>query len=174
MEHFEFDSSLNTNGSQYRHNENLILKDIKKNVSDCYTSYIKQECKSEYLLNNLFKSFNKHYDKINDYEDNLITNKIIRNDANFITCFFIEDVSPLGNYYKDKAKHINMLIIKQFLDLLENSKKLDYILYGAYVGNNYKLWFLNLNNIKNYRKFEEDINDINLMQYSPMLTSFKV
>lgn len=167
VEHFEFDASIRSKkGSQYRQNEsrvnskfNHLLNSLKKgNIN--HSCSIKHECSAEKYINNLKHNFNQHYAKIDSYINNLKTKGIIKETTKTKICFFIEDVTCLGSYVLEKGqpKSIVLLYIKQFLDLLDNSPKVDYIFYGGFNGNTDWLWFMSRENIIEFRNKEIDLD----------------
>lgn len=167
VEHFEFDSSIRSRkGSQYRKSESIVnqkfeqLFDSRKERDVHYSDTIEHRCSAENYIKNITHNFNQHYSKIDRYIENLKLEGVIKDKTKIKICFFIEDVTCLGSYVLNnyRPESIVLLYVKQFLDILETSPKVDYIFYGGSNGNKDWLWFMSRDNIKEFRKKEIDLN----------------
>jgi hypothetical protein len=110
-------------------------------------------------LANCAVAFGEHYDRRGEYKRNLETEGILRPGGKVKTCFFIEDVTPLGSYIvnSDGMHELVLLYVKQFLDMFERSEELDYVFFGCFMGCSDSLWYMGRNEIKYYRKKEMDL-----------------
>lgn len=122
---------------------------------------IEQKCSTDNYLNNFEENFYKHYTKIDIYINNLRKIGIINDKTKFKICFFIEDVTCFGSFILDESdpKGIVLLYVKQFLDILENSDRVDYVFFGGQHFNKKCLWFMSRDNINAFRKKEINIKD---------------
>ena len=124
FEHFEFDASQmsKNKGSFYKRQENEAFKQIdiktkerllsKKASQDSVTSYgafttpIKSNYNKEFWKINFISTFNKHYDKVEQYKNNLVDKGIINNKTKIKNVFVIEDVTELGANRFDDAQNV--------------------------------------------------------------------
>ena len=97
---------------------NLLDEDVKK--------------KGIYYVENFLAQFISHYDKIDDYKTEM--QKELKKDfKNIYMGFLIEDASPLGSLYLNnnhKMCCLDLLQTKEFLDIFEQSSKLDFALFS--------------------------------------------
>jgi hypothetical protein len=110
-------------------------------------------------LANCAVSFGEHYNRLEEYKMMLQEKGIVRQGGRIKTCFFIEDVTPLGSYIvqADGMHELVLLYVKQFLDLFERSRELDHVFFGCFMGCSDSLWYMGRNEIKYYRKKEMDL-----------------
>ena len=185
IEHFEFDSYKNNKkGSDYKIKEYEIEKKFsafmrrelpkRKNVS--LTNILKSSSTLENYYTNFTTHFLNHYNKIDEYKNN-IKSKINIKDKELEMWFFVEDVSPLGSYFMNKKREINLLHPFYNIDiikLLENSPKVKGIILGTYAMKEYKVIFIynNDKNIENLKKNIVDITENNFLSFEPHTTGF--
>lgn len=110
-------------------------------------------------LANCAVAFGERYDRLGAYKKMLEGEKILRPGERIRTCFFIEDITPLGSYIvnPDGMHELVLLYVKQFLDLFERSEELDHVFFGCFMGCSDSLWYMGRNEIKYYRKKEMDL-----------------
>lgn len=110
-------------------------------------------------LANCAVAFGEHYDRLGEYKKALENEGIIRPGGRVKTCFFIEDITPLGSYIvsPDGMHELVLFYVKQFLDLFERSEELDYVFFGCFMGRTDSLWYMGRNEVKYYRKKEMDL-----------------
>lgn len=110
-------------------------------------------------LANCAVAFGQHYDRLREYKKMLENEGILRPGGRVKTCFFIEDVTPLGSYIvnPDGMYELVLFYVKQFLDLFERSEELDHAFFGCFMGCSDSLWYMGRNEIKYYRKKEMDL-----------------
>ena len=111
-----------------------------------------------YLIN-CIGAFSQHYAFLDEYKKALRNESICRPSCRMKTCFFIEDTTPLGSYIlsADGMHELTLGYVKQFLDIFENSPKLDYIFCGCFRGCSDSLWFIRREDIPRYRENEIDL-----------------
>ena len=111
-----------------------------------------------YLINCTVR-FEEHYARLDTYKDALLKGGIYDPSCRIKTCFFIEDTTPLGSYILDGEgmEEIVLFYVKQFLNLFEASRQLDYVFFGNFKGRSDGLWFMGREDISCYRKKESDI-----------------
>jgi hypothetical protein len=109
-----------------------------------------------YLINCML-SFEQHYAQLGEYRKTLQDEGWTS--CRMKTCFFIEDLTPLGSYIlsADGMNELVLLYVKQFLDLFERSPDLDYVFFGCFKGCSETLWFMGRDDISCYRKKEMDL-----------------
>lgn len=168
IEHFEFDSYKNTTkkGSDYKFQDDEIKRNMQKEINERiingneteFSVHDKYENNSSLrnYKNNFLKMFESHYSKINDYKNNI--KSIYGEEKTIAFWFFIEDVSPLGNYvYKRKDSHITPILpifFPEIRDIFKQSKKITGIIFGIHVGDGRKL-FLFKNDEITMKRIEE-------------------
>lgn len=167
IEHFEFDSGdlLNNKGSKFKKSEKdfitALYNESKNKNSLQKTEEMQISISSKNYIDNLLRVFNKHYNKIDKYLEN-IKNKyndyIIEN-----VWFFIEESLPFVSQYNEED--IYLIFVKQFIDKLEQSSKLGGILFKTTDHDGKKVIFVFRNtptNIKYLRENEFDMEDKNI------------
>lgn len=148
FEHFEFDASkkTRTKGSNFRKqekeadktidlksNELLSTKHAKENEITNYGT-ISAEIKSNYQKNfwkqNFIDVFLKHYNKLDEYRNNLTLKGVVNTNTKIKNIFVIEDVTEFGVFEAtDKNKIFNPYDFDFCIDLLINSKNVDYFIF---------------------------------------------
>ncbi|MDP4152868.1 MAG: hypothetical protein Q8865_05420 [Bacillota bacterium] len=173
FEHFEFDSSNHKRkGSTYR--KKLASIEADKDLGVKHFE-LPSTLTSKNYVNNLTRSFEEHYKKIELYKKNIAKIAKSDGDINFKVCFFIQDVTPLGNYSNDNNKPLTIFDCKQFLDLFENSPDLDWVLfYNKEIGYEEITWFLSRDSLSEYRKNELDFNKVHFINRSPQCIQARI
>jgi hypothetical protein len=177
IEHFEIDCYVSgSKGSKHRIEKARINRTQKKipptedgviihdsiNGDSSYKSYVK----------NVEKTFREHYGKIAKYTDN------IRRDyakKDIIVCFLIEDVSPLGTMVCQKGRMEPVVLgcSSEFLNLLKNSKQVDYVMACSEYENNKYIWVISNEEIDEYLKNAKDYANMDFMDFKPRVSIYK-
>lgn len=186
IEHFEFDSYKNTNkkGSNYRvennriknNFDNYVDKELVERKTLTLTDSIKSTSSLKDYYDNFTKQFVKHYKNVDKYIKNIKSQTNMDNKEIEIW-FFIEDVTPLGNYFLSSDKKIfllNPFYNKKIVELIENSSKLSGIILGLYAMKEHRVQIA-YNDRKNIKRFKENkivVNDNNYLSFHPQTTGF--
>ena len=111
-----------------------------------------------YLLN-CVTAFLRRYAYLDEYKNTLRKEGLCSPSCRIKTCFFIEDTTPLGSYIMSAEGMQELMLgyVKQFLDLFENSPKLDYVFTGCFKGRSNSLCFIRREDTAYYRKKEIDL-----------------
>lgn len=134
VEHFQFDSSKKKRGGSSLQQEEArvdkeIIRDYRSQVKDEYYTEreINVHLSFENYINSLLESFKRHYNNVLEYKNNL---KKYAPDKKVILAFYIEDITSVGNYIVNQKgrEHIIPFCVKEFLDVLQNSLELDYVM----------------------------------------------
>lgn len=187
IEHFEFDSYNNLKkGSDYQIKEKIIQRKMDKQIENDLISKktmlindkIENTSTLENYYNNFIKVFENHYKKIESYKEHIecdfdCKNKIIE------FWFFIEDVTPLGNYFiSSKGNNCLMspLYSNEIIDLLKKSKKLKGIIVGRYAMNKYNLCIINNEEkvLEKFNKEKEEVTNEKFYSFDPQTTGFAI
>lgn len=184
IEHFSFDSSHYKDGSQFRKEEDYSNKILSKNLKldkdqefKVSSSKIEYEGSIEDYIKNAINTFNDHYVKYNVYKNNLYEKNLIHSDSQIIFAFYIQDLSPFANFVEGK-RGANLLLFKDFLDVIQDSYKLDCIFYSNETGGNNNMYFLkNEKESINYVRNNNDIisdKDIDFYCWQPNVIGYSV
>lgn len=170
IEHFEFDCYNRTKkGSKYKREYFIMDKKLKgemleklenNNEASVHGKIIENTSLSNYI-NNFKESYEEHYNKIENYNQNIIE-KFSCDKDNIINCFLIEDTTPLGVYYlDDKRKQYNLIPIKieEILDFISERKKVKYLIFPVMIGQERKVIILE-NKEKYINMFKETLPTI--------------
>lgn len=130
IEVFCFDSSI----SSFRKGSNAIArkKQIIKNSfgKESYTEKYNTKQSLTYYQNSIKSIFAKHYSQVDNYIENITKKENITKDK-IKVCFFIIEDTPCGCLYFNKDLndffYYMPLYDKEFVNLLENSQKVDYV-----------------------------------------------
>lgn len=184
IEHFEFDSSnQNKGGSEYRRNKAGVDKALRDFSPPGGKGLFDRDIKCTHSTNdyitNFANIFNAHYGKIDAYIEKLQGIKVINDRSDVKVCFFIEDVTLMGNNYVDKTdgviKPLVLLYCKQFIDIFEQSTKLDYIFFGNYDASEkcFNLNFISRNVIDDFLKKEIDLVNVEIIDLDLHVTGYQ-
>jgi len=178
IEHFRFDSSkrLKNNGSSQIKNSCEINKDFQQKIKECEDDVVSipYGINNESNLQTYTKEFNRnfkvHLNKIDDYLQNLSNHNIINNDTNILKAFFIEDVSDwnqviIDNHFYD-VDFLYTSILWDFVEDNEVQKTLDYLFIGVDLGNEHKLYLVDLSTNFNYKKVSTNLDENNFKSRS--------
>lgn len=164
IEHFEIDGYPEKKKGSSKLKENEIrlerraMEILRENrvamVQDCldeanaYTKFIKN-CK---------RRFDKHYTQIDQYKQNLIESGVATPDTEFLICFLMEDVSPLGTWACDETGLHPVCLgeSQEFLDFWKDRPNVDWILSAIETDAGYKPYFLSRNEIGDYESRARD------------------
>ncbi len=151
IEHFQIDASKfkSNKGNidkierfkRHRRFDEFACNSTESSVS--LSMKIDVEYQKEYYIANLIRAFSEHYLKIDSYIENI--NQIIRDQNKKIKiAFYIEDTNPVGTYWLAQGGIEPFIIfqLNEFLNLLKESPKVDYIFYSNYFNTKYHMNFL--------------------------------
>lgn len=185
VEHFEFDCyCANRKGSQNRKEQSRIRRAsaaiIPTEEGIEFHDYIRGESSNKSYLQNVCRSFEEHYAHIPMYQDNLKNERIVDGFIKTEVMFLIEDVSPLGAEVIEREGYSTLRIpivlaqCKEFLDLLRERPKVDYILACSSVENNQYVWFIDQTEINRYYQNTIDYESMQFLAYTPRVSQFKM
>lgn len=148
FEHFEIDASLfeKGKGSTYKRKSNVADKQLiqesneriknskinKNEISSCGTTFktISQGANKQNLKNNFIRIFDKHYNNIEEYKNNvkIITNK---NFKKYKTIFIIEQTTEFGGwvYKNNQPTSLELFYCDFVLEKMKNSLNVDYFIF---------------------------------------------
>ena len=138
IEHFEFDSYKNTRkGSDFKIQDNIIeqkmQKEINSNLKDKDEIMIHDQIENNSSLKQYYDNFRKvllsHIDNIPEYKEHIINDFGDKKEIEF--WFFVEDVSPLGSYYRKTNIHPSLLLpfSKENIEILKQHKEIKGIIF---------------------------------------------
>ena len=154
IEHFTFDNSpiRDRAGSDLRRVQSENNKKIYKKLDEMPFSKIYENIEgrgivvekesvaqsSDYYVDNLTKQFLNHAGKIPTYKEH-IAKKYSQPFQKTIMGFVIEEVSTFGSTFVEKGQQYNVDLkqTKEFLDLFESQKDLDFVLYTISLHNGF-------------------------------------
>ena len=146
LEHFSFDASHESRKGMEGIREEKLLE---CRISTSVTTENGTFDKGNYIitLKDLQKNFEKHfydhYLKIDSYKEHLVSAGILHDTDELIVGFFAENLYPPyycnGNRYKGELLYS---LTKQFVELLQCSPKVQFMLFGGYVGGELKLVYV--------------------------------
>jgi len=142
IEHFQFDSykSSKGKGSAGIRDEFMTGKEIEEKYKELRQQGKRETVQLSRRLStpmsyddyraNLVNGFNSHYERISEYKSNLRAAAPQTQEVKI--CFYIEDATPLGNYYASKNERLPLepLFVKEFAEALMNANELDYVIYS--------------------------------------------
>jgi len=161
VEHFEFDSfQVTRKGSSSRTEQARIEREqsqISANPEGVvYHSKIKANSSYHDYVANVTRGFTDHYKRIAVYKKNLVDKGFLSAAMTTKTLFLIDDVSPIGSIAFDrcgKEQQTVPVVLAQcpeFLQLLECSPNLDYVLCCSSAGSDEFIWFIDLSELPAY------------------------
>lgn len=175
FEHFEFDCSPSRRkGSKLRESIASVNRKIDEGISNSkneeinFTNVIEQgyadlsngtityhvgkdgdKYRDNYIAN-FSRSFSKHNQQIENYKINCL-NEIKSEIKEMVTSFVVEDVTLGGTYYLNKSKSagdaVNLLLTKQFIEIVEKSK-VDFVIFSTIQDNTCFIFDRNIINDK--------------------------
>lgn len=182
VEHFEFDCYPVTErgGSSFRLEDARIIKREEsiipmENESVEIHDTIQGIPTYQNYIQNASRSFIKHYKKIDLYVRNLKEQGVPVENMDIEIMFFIVDVSPLGTIVLDKQATIPVVLAlsSEFLDLLEKSPRVNYVLAcSEYDGHIYR-WLIDRKQLKRYRKKVVDYSTMEMPRLTPHVLTIK-
>jgi hypothetical protein len=185
VEHFEFDSSrVIKKGSTNRIEQARIEREQQKVLPTrdgvVYHSKNKAVCSYQDYINNVIRNFLDHYQRIETYKKNLISRKIVASDASIKTMFLIEDVSQIGNivvnFVDGRPQKMPVILAQspEFLDLVSQSRAVDYVLCCSYVCDSEYVWFIDQDEIEAYRVEQCDYVSMKFLSNFPSVVISKI
>lgn len=181
IEHFEFDSyPVTRKGSKNRREQDRIERCAERVEPSAQGMYYHNEIRGDSSLQsylcNCLGSFQRHYQQIGRYKDNLRKYDLISDSVEVKVMFLIEDVSPLGSIISetDGLKALSLHMCKEFLTELEMSPQVDYVLTCSCAGNSQRVWFIDRSDIFEYKKFAKSSEEMNMLKFEPKVLGFKV
>ncbi len=166
LEHFQFDNSNNNSkGSIQRQ----ICADSERNLNNIlnngkiFVSIPETVTKSgQFYVKSFQKQFCTHANKIGIYKKE-IQEKARKKYNKFLMGFVIEDASLYGSIYLDNGdfRCVDLLETKEFLDLFEKTKDLDFVIFAMTGSSENKLLsFISRNTIEQHRKNQIEASKI--------------
>ncbi len=169
IEHFEFDATQTTNRGMKGFARESEIKRNFSNLPYENTGFktcvekIDKSISKEWYLENITRVFKGHCDKIPQYKQNLIKEKKASENSDFVVGFFIENEFPPYYNVGDALSlqyALNLLNVKQFLDIFESHKDVYFVLFGGCFDRERQLYYINRDTIPLYREFEIDIKSV--------------
>ncbi len=185
MEHFEFDCyKVTKKGSEHRREEARIQRreDAIKPTESGTTLHdvIHGDSSYDYYIENVKRSFLEHYSKIDTYILNLTKAGVINKQSVVKVVFFIEDVSPLGTTVfkregpSDGLIHVTLSDSREFLDLLKENDRVDYVLACSSYDNKQEVWFIDREQLNSYYENVIDYSSMQFLRFQPHVVAYKV
>ena len=185
VEHFEFDCYKKTRkGSKNKQEQARINKKSETFPATeegvIFHDIIHGESSFDNYINNAINAFEDHYKHIDVYIENLKRDSIINENDIVKVVFFIEDVSPLGSIaIERKGYNANMIAIvlaqcKQFIELIKDREKVNYVIACSETGNNNSIWFIDRNDIDDYLKNVVDFENMDFLSCEPHVIEGKM
>ena len=181
VEHFEFDCYRNDkSGSKNKKEMARIERAYSSlpisNMDVSLHDKINGESSYEQYVQNIKKTFKKHYSKIDEYKNNLHNLSFINVNTPIKTAFLIEDTSPLGTAAYDINGKYDIVLSrsKEFLQLMRVSSELDYVIACSYDGNKNIIWLIEQEKIDEYESNIIDYANMDFMNYVPQVLSFRI
>lgn len=171
LEHFEFDGSnerrkggMQGLSEEYKAREEQHKFLTENDEGQLVSNYSYYQTQVDYL-NNFRKHFYRHYEKIPEYISHLTELSQINSNSNIITGFFIENrIPPLYIDIDNDIDELVLLYSKQFLNIFEDSKKLDFVLFGGLFGEKNRLFYIDRSMISTYKLSEIDLDKIEFLK----------
>lgn len=185
IEHFEIDASRSIKS---KGNLDKIEKHKRKLKFDAYANSLnsksvsltmKVDCKysKEYYINNLVRSYNQHYAKIDKYVSNVLNEAVTDKNKEIKKAFFIEDTNPLGSYHlvDGMPKSIVLFFMIEFLELIKESSNLDYIFFSNHSNDKQSAHFMSINDesIKKISENALNIDDKDFFCFEPVEVAYR-
>lgn len=136
LEHFEFDASRNTRkGMKGRAEEARLEQRLNEVPMDCsmHIDAVRYEMSIHDWQANFERTFQKHYDRIDAYKEH-VTDRTGNCNKPILVGFLIEqDFSPFIDI-SHKPDELPYFKTTQFAEVIQNSPKLDFVLFCGYLG----------------------------------------
>ena len=138
IECFKFDSSHKTRkGSSLTRAEDKLERDLLSEYYETNNNYQvkKNDTNLSYedYVESAISALQKHTKKIHTYRENLME---LAHGRKTLLCFFIKDVTVLGNYArteKNRVEPLSILCVKKFLEEIKKCDGLDYMISSSQV-----------------------------------------
>ena len=184
IEHFAFDCyKVKKKGSEHRRELARIQRkeDAMQPTEDGTKLHevVHGESSYEDYIANVTRSFYEHYSHIDLYQQNLKNAGIITEKTKVEVMFFIEDVSPLGTVvFNSESEDGGIVMVtladsKEFLDLLNNNNRLDYVLACSTYNNTREIWFIDCHQLDEYYGHVIDYASMQFLNFKPHVVAFK-
>ncbi len=184
IEHFEFDSYHNgKKGSDSRIKLSEIDRNLDRCVENClesegivrYNDELKPTASYQNYITNFSTHFCNHYGKIDSYLSHISDKNNCRH-KKIEMWFFIEDATPLGNYYIEKGSIYPLIPFcnEGIISMLEKSPKCNGIIF-RYFAHSKNFVLLVHNDPKSLTKLKYKIKDIkeeDFFSYTPQVSKF--
>lgn len=179
MEHFTFDNSqiIENAGLNLRRQQKITKINLDRKLDAMsFHSYNKFQARgvvveyenikasSEFYIENFKKQFIKHANKIEEYKKE-ITSKINASYNKILVGFIVEEVGSFGSFFRENHKifYVDLINTKEFLDLFEAQKNLDFVIFAPSLENGVKFQsFISRNSIKKVREYQYELKSRNL------------
>ena len=175
FEHFTIDAS-HTNRKGSLEQKEIVRIDSK--VDELYSKgnnghisdKIKGKANFENFKINIRSTYQKHVKSIPDYIETLNKKQVVNSDSEIITCFFIENTSPMGNYLliENKLREFNLFTADFFIDLLDNTENNpDFLFYAQETKDAPILLLMCTAKLDIYKKHTIKITNNNFIAFNP-------
>lgn len=180
IEHFRIDGyeTFSNGGSVLISNENKISKQPFVKIGNTSVRNVQIGTINAYdrYIVNAKARFDKHYRRIKEYKKNLIAKGIADNSSEFIVCFLMDDVSPLGTLTSDGDKIYPVCLAKskEFLDYFEGKTAVDWIISAVQIESDYYPYFFSRNDIEDCSKQAIDYSKLQFLGSNTGCIDFQV
>ncbi len=182
IEHFEFDCyhAAKNGSSSFRREEARIKRvfdavPLTEQRITVMRDVIRGKSSYEDYVKNVRRNFLKHYKKIDKYFEKLKEVGVIREETDVKVMFLIDDVSPLGALVVDNndkwnegdTSSVQLSCSIEFLNLLTDSPKVDYVISCSTCFSNPMVWFISRNNLSAYYQHSVDYASMRFLSLTP-------
>ncbi len=182
VEHFEFDCYKNNrSGSENRKESSRIERAFDsipaREMNKLFHDQINGESSYEQYIQNITKTFEKHYVRIEEYKRHLQELRIFDENTPIKMAFLIEDSSPLGakTYDADGRQYpIVLSQSKEFLALMRNNTDVDYVIACSYDGAKDVIWLIVQEKLEEYETNSVDYANMSFMNIEPQVLGFHI
>lgn len=179
IEHFEFDSYQNTSkGSNFKMQDTYIKQNMKNDKESWHHENITCTSNLKNYYSNFNKIFKSHVDNIPAYRKRIIKKFGDRKNIEF--WFFVEDVTPLGNYYYRKKDFTIVPLLpfsKDFIQILKMHKEIKGIIFGRFNINKFELVLIK-NDDKTIKKIESHdlfkVNEKDFLVFNTEIINYNI
>lgn len=146
IEHFEFDASFaDKKGSSEKREESSQSKLFEKEIAQLspekplitHTDKYDTQYSAENYIKNFKRNFDEHYNKVDEYKENVVKTGLVSSADDILLAFFIVDTTALGSFYimKTGLRYVAPCFVPECLDIMQNARCVDYYFLGSYTGN---------------------------------------
>lgn len=164
IEHFEIDGypEKKKGSSKLKENEIRLEREAREKLRENSKALVRG-CLGEantytQFVNNCKRRFDKHYAQIDRYKQNLIESGVATPDTEFLICFLMEDVSPMGTWVcgENGLYPVCLGESREFLSFWKDRPNVDWILSAIETDAGYRPYFLSKNELDVYMKRARD------------------